>query len=397
MITAIIGRASSGAPGPSPLRAQATRCACGMPTGRRCRPRSPSSRACCPTSPATTSSAARAGGRHGPPQPRRRPRGRARRRRPRAGEHARKGRGEAAGLRRPRPPRAARRRAGELDLGAAAIDLHGAICRAGRAASSATPSTRPTSCRPSRSAPRPGPRPRRSTRRRRSCARCGQAPLVMKREIDGFIMNRLQGALLEEAFRLVADGVAGIEDIDIGLRDGLALRWSFMGPFETIDLNAPGGVRDYAERYQGIYANIFPSVQRRVDWTGPVMDGSSATGAEARPRQARRAAGLARPAPHGAAGPQAAGRDRHRRLGRIMASPQSHHLLRRDGRDPHALDVAAPARHARRDRRSGARRGRGRRRHRAPARPQPRDRPAGPDARGLRQVPAHGAASARTW
>jgi len=101
---------------------------------------------------------------------------------------------------------------------------------------------------------------------------CGQAPLVMKREIDGFIMNRLQGALLEEAFRLVADGVAGVEDIDVGLRDGLALRWSFMGPFETIDLNAPGGVRDYAERYQGIYSEILPSVHRRVDWTGPVMD-----------------------------------------------------------------------------------------------------------------------------
>ncbi len=101
---------------------------------------------------------------------------------------------------------------------------------------------------------------------------CGQAPLVMKREIDGFIMNRLQGALLEESFRLVADGYAGVEDIDIGLRDGLALRWSFMGPFETIDLNAPGGVRDYAERYQGVYEKLFPSMQRRVDWNGPVMD-----------------------------------------------------------------------------------------------------------------------------
>ena len=100
---------------------------------------------------------------------------------------------------------------------------------------------------------------------------CGQAPIVMKREIDGFIMNRLQGALLEEAFRLVADGVATVDDVDIGLRDGLALRWSFMGPFETIDLNAPGGVRDYADRYQGIYERIFPSVQRRVDWAGDVM------------------------------------------------------------------------------------------------------------------------------
>lgn len=100
----------------------------------------------------------------------------------------------------------------------------------------------------------------------------GQAPIVMKREIDGFIMNRLQGALLEEAFRLVADGYASVEDVDIGIRDGLALRWSFMGPFETIDLNAPAGVRDYVERYQGIYSGLWPSTQRRADWAGPVLD-----------------------------------------------------------------------------------------------------------------------------
>ena len=100
----------------------------------------------------------------------------------------------------------------------------------------------------------------------------GHAPIVMKREIDGFVMNRLQGALLEEAFRLVEAGYAGVEDVDVGIREGLALRWSLMGPFETIDLNAPGGVRDYAERYQGIYAGIFPTVQWRADWTGPVME-----------------------------------------------------------------------------------------------------------------------------
>lgn len=100
----------------------------------------------------------------------------------------------------------------------------------------------------------------------------GQSPIVMKREIDGFVMNRLQGALLEEAFRLVADGYASVEDVDIGIREGLALRWSFMGPFETIDLNAPGGVRDYVVRYQQIYERLFPSMQRRVDWSGAVLD-----------------------------------------------------------------------------------------------------------------------------
>ena len=100
----------------------------------------------------------------------------------------------------------------------------------------------------------------------------GHAPIVMKKELDGFVMNRLQAALLEEAFRLVADGYASIEDVDVGIREGLALRWSFMGPFETIDLNAPGGVRDYAERYQGIFERLHPSHRRRVDWLGEVMD-----------------------------------------------------------------------------------------------------------------------------
>ena len=99
----------------------------------------------------------------------------------------------------------------------------------------------------------------------------GQAPIVMKRELDGFVMNRMQGALLEEAFRLVADGFATTEDIDVGIREGLALRWSFMGPFETIDLNAPAGVRDYVQRYEGIYSNIFKQTQRRADWAGPVL------------------------------------------------------------------------------------------------------------------------------
>lgn len=100
----------------------------------------------------------------------------------------------------------------------------------------------------------------------------GNAPIVMKREIGGFLMNRLQGALLEEAFRLVAEGYASVEDVDIGLRDGLALRWSFIGPFETIDLNAPGGVRDYVERYQGIYSGLGICERQRVDWAGPVLE-----------------------------------------------------------------------------------------------------------------------------
>src|SRR5262245_9832078 len=77
----------------------------------------------------------------------------------------------------------------------------------------------------------------------------GQAPIEVKREIDGFILNRLQVALLTEAFRLVQEGYVTPQDLDKTLADGLGLRWSFMGPFETIELNAPGGIADYCRRY----------------------------------------------------------------------------------------------------------------------------------------------------
>jgi 3-hydroxyacyl-CoA dehydrogenase len=100
----------------------------------------------------------------------------------------------------------------------------------------------------------------------------GQVPLVMEREIDGFIMNRLQGALLHEAFRLVAGGYADAKDIDRGIADGLALRWSFIGPFETIDLNAPRGVADYVARYGAMYAALAETMREPVDWSGPVLE-----------------------------------------------------------------------------------------------------------------------------
>ncbi len=77
----------------------------------------------------------------------------------------------------------------------------------------------------------------------------GQVPILVKREIDGFILNRLQAVLLSEAFRLVENGYVTPQDLDKTLKDGLGLRWSFMGPFETIELNAPGGIPDYCRRY----------------------------------------------------------------------------------------------------------------------------------------------------
>ena len=77
----------------------------------------------------------------------------------------------------------------------------------------------------------------------------GQKPIMMNKETQGFILNRLQWALMAEAYRLVDDGYVGVEDLDRCLKDGLGLRWSFIGPFEVGDLNAPGGIADYSRRF----------------------------------------------------------------------------------------------------------------------------------------------------
>jgi L-gulonate 3-dehydrogenase len=84
----------------------------------------------------------------------------------------------------------------------------------------------------------------------------GQVPITVLKEIEGFILNRLQGALLAEAFRLAAEGYVSPQDLDRTVADGLGLRWSFMGPFETIELNAPGGMADYCARYTGFYQRL---------------------------------------------------------------------------------------------------------------------------------------------
>jgi L-gulonate 3-dehydrogenase len=88
----------------------------------------------------------------------------------------------------------------------------------------------------------------------------------LRKEIPGFVLNRLQAALLREAWALVEDGVASCEDIDKTVRDGLGWRWSFMGPFETIDLNAPGGVGDYANRFGTLWHEIVRSRTHEESW-----------------------------------------------------------------------------------------------------------------------------------
>lgn len=97
-------------------------------------------------------------------------------------------------------------------------------------------------------------------------AKVGQVPITVNKEIEGFILNRLQAALLRESWRLVGEGYVSVEDLDKTIRDGLGLRWAFMGPFETIDLNAPGGVSDYAARFGAAFESMMGGVKYEP-WT----------------------------------------------------------------------------------------------------------------------------------
>ncbi len=96
---------------------------------------------------------------------------------------------------------------------------------------------------------------------------CGMEPVLVRKEVEGFVFNRLQGALLREAYCLVRDGVVSVEDVDQIVRDGLGLRWSVIGPFETADLNTQGGIAAHAEKMGPSYARMGAERGQHDPWT----------------------------------------------------------------------------------------------------------------------------------
>lgn len=79
----------------------------------------------------------------------------------------------------------------------------------------------------------------------------GQKPVVLNTFVPGFLLNRLQVALLREAISLVERGVADAQAIDAVVQHGLGLRWALLGPFGVANTNADGGVREYLQRFAG--------------------------------------------------------------------------------------------------------------------------------------------------
>ncbi|MCJ7608610.1 3-hydroxyacyl-CoA dehydrogenase family protein [Candidatus Bathyarchaeota archaeon] len=66
--------------------------------------------------------------------------------------------------------------------------------------------------------------------------RLGKKPILVRREVPGFIGNRLQCAVLREALHLVQEGFASAEDVDTAMKAGPGIRYAFLGPLETADL-----------------------------------------------------------------------------------------------------------------------------------------------------------------
>ncbi len=95
----------------------------------------------------------------------------------------------------------------------------------------------------------------------------GMVPVRLLKEVEGFVFNRLQGAVLREAYCLVRDGVASVEAVDAVMRAGLGRRWAVIGPFETADLNIQGGIEAHSRRMGPAYARMGAERGQDDPWT----------------------------------------------------------------------------------------------------------------------------------
>ena len=84
----------------------------------------------------------------------------------------------------------------------------------------------------------------------------GKHPVLLKKEVPGFIANRLQAAIVREAFHLLGEGVADARDIDAAITAGPGFRWAFIGPIETADF---GGL----DTWKRVIDNLAPLLDKR--------------------------------------------------------------------------------------------------------------------------------------
>ncbi|MDR9429429.1 MAG: 3-hydroxyacyl-CoA dehydrogenase NAD-binding domain-containing protein [Natronomonas sp.] len=91
-----------------------------------------------------------------------------------------------------------------------------------------------------------------------------RTPIVVERDVPGFVWNRIQFAVIRECMHLIEEGVASLEDVNAAVRDGYALRTAVVGPFETIDLTG-------LELYRTVAEDLYPHLSND-DAPGSVFD-----------------------------------------------------------------------------------------------------------------------------
>ena len=99
----------------------------------------------------------------------------------------------------------------------------------------------------------------------------GMVPVLIRHEVEGFVFNRLQGAVLREAYRLVRDGIASAADVDRVVSHGLGRRWAVIGPFATADLNTRGGVERHAALMGPAYLRMGAQHGETEDWPADLV------------------------------------------------------------------------------------------------------------------------------
>jgi 3-hydroxybutyryl-CoA dehydrogenase len=88
--------------------------------------------------------------------------------------------------------------------------------------------------------------------------RLGKQPILVERELAGFVWNRIQMAVLRECLYLLETGIADAAAIDAAVADGLAPRWTATGPLATADV---GGIHTFA----AVAAQVFPTLSNQRD------------------------------------------------------------------------------------------------------------------------------------
>jgi carnitine 3-dehydrogenase len=101
----------------------------------------------------------------------------------------------------------------------------------------------------------------------------GMRPLVVRREIDAFVADRLLEALWREALWLVADDVATVEDVDDAIRFGAGLRWACMGPFLTYRIGGgTAGMRHFMAQFGPTLELPWTKLTDVPDLSGGLLD-----------------------------------------------------------------------------------------------------------------------------